>query len=270
MTFLQVNGQSYFYECSGEGRPLLLLHGFTGSSQNWRPLVPQLATQFQVVTLDLLGHGRTASPPEESRYTIDNAAIDLIAILDTLQIEQVHLLGYSMGGRLALFTAVTYPNRIHSLVLESAAPGLAEAAARQERSQRDRELADWIEMNGIQSFVERWQNLPLWESQKQLSVEVRQALHTQRLQNNPMGLANSLRGMGSGAQPSLWEYLPELTIPVLLIAGELDTKFVSINQKMAANLANARLEIVAGAGHTAHLERPYQFQLSMEGLDDDR
>lgn len=264
MPHLSINGVTYYVEIHGAGRPLLLLHGFTGSSQNWQAVLPGLTAHYQVILVDVLGHGRTASPPDENRYTIDRVAADLIALLDEWGYAAVGLLGYSMGGRLALFTAVTYPHRISHLILESASPGLATAVERQARVAQDRELADWIEANGLEAFVNRWEQLPLWASQQQLSPEIRQQLRQQRLQNNPVGLANSLRGMGTGAQPSLWEQLAALTIPTLLLAGELDPKFVTINRQMAALLPDAHLEIVPGAGHTVHLERPLAWQESVK------
>ncbi|MCL4263991.1 MAG: 2-succinyl-6-hydroxy-2,4-cyclohexadiene-1-carboxylate synthase [Anaerolineae bacterium] len=263
MPYVSVNGVTYYVERHGGGRPLLLLHGFTGSSQNWRPLLPGLTEHYQVILVDVLGHGRTASPPDETRYAIERVAADLLALVDEWGYAEMGILGYSMGGRLALFTAVTYPHRITHLILESASPGLATAVERKERITQDQELADWIETNGVEAFVNRWEQLPLWASQQQLPTAVRQQLHQQRLQNNPLGLANSLRGMGTGAQPSLWEQLPTLTIPTLLLAGELDTKFVTINRQMAALLLNAHLEIVPGAGHTVHLERPLAWQESV-------
>ncbi len=263
MPELLVNGVTYYVEVHGGGRPLLLLHGFTGSSQNWRSLLPGLVGHYEVILVDVLGHGRTASPPDENRYAIEQVAADLIAIVDELGYLDTGILGYSMGGRLALFTAVTHPHRIRHLILESASPGLATAVERQQRAAQDRELADWIEANGIEAFVQRWENLPLWASQQQLSPEIRQQLHLQRLQNDPTGLANSLRGMGTGAQPSLWEQLPILAMPVLLLTGELDTKFVAINRQMAELLPNAHPKIVPGAGHTVHLERPLAWQESV-------
>lgn len=259
MPAILVNDVPYFYESAGAGRPLLLLHGFTGSTVNWHPFVPPLASHYRVVVVDVLGHGRTASPPDEKRYTMQRVAADLITLLDELDIKQTALLGYSMGGRLALYTAVAYPERINLLMLESASPGLATAAERAERVERDRALADWIATNSIEAFVDRWQALPLWRSQAALPVAARKALRQQRLQNTQVGLANSLRGMGTGAQPSLWPSLSEVKTPVLLVAGELDEKFVTINQQMAALLPRAYLQIVAGVGHMVHLEQASQF-----------
>ena len=243
--------------------PLLLLHGFTGSGQSWAELIPRFSKDFLVLTVDILGHGRSASPPDPDRYTMAHVAADLIALLDAWQIERMALLGYSMGGRLALYLACYYPHRFSHLILESSSPGLATAAERAARRQSDEALADWIEANGIEAFVNRWEALPLWISQQQLSDEVRQQRRQQRVQNNPVGLANSLRGMGTGAQPSLWPMLPKLTLPTLLITGELDDKFVAINQKMESELPNGRLHTIPHAGHTVHLEQPSLFETAV-------
>lgn len=262
---LPINGTTYHTTRHGspQAPPLLLLHGFTGSSDNWAGLIPVFSEQYSIITVDILGHGRSASPSDPNRYTMPLIAADLITLLDTWQIEQTALLGYSMGGRLALYLVCHFPDRFNHLILESSSPGLATAAERATRRQSDESLADWIKSNGIKAFVNRWEALLLWASQQQLSKEIRQRLRQQRLQNNPAGLANSLRGMGTGAQPSLWHELPDLTLPTLLIAGELDRKFVAINQQMVERLANGRLHIIPNAGHTTHLEQPDEFQTAV-------
>ena len=256
-----VNGVTYYSVRQGSANapPLLLLHGFTGSAANWEPHFPLFSDQFSVFGVDILGHGRTDSPPNPGRYTMPQVAADIIALLDKWHIEQTALLGYSMGGRLAFYLACHFSHRVSHLILESSSPGLPTVAERTARRQQDEALADWIEANGIPAFVDRWESLPLWNSQRQLPEATRQRLRQQRLQNSPIGLANSLRGMGTGAQPSLWPQLAALTLPTLLIVGELDTKFVEINKKMAAQLPNGRLHIIPQAGHTTHLERPELF-----------
>lgn len=253
---MQINGVDYHVETHGSGDPLLLLHGFSGSGANWAGQVEAFAPHFTVITVDLPGHGQTDSPADSSRYTFEFAAADLIAILDSLGFASVHLLGYSMGGRLALYTALTYPMRINRLVLESASPGLKTAAEREARTASDEALARRIETEGISAFADYWTSLPLFATQP---PEVRQRLHGQRLHNNPLGLANSLRGMGTGAQPSLWERLGELSMPTLLLCGALDTKFAAINAEMHALIPQSKLVTVSGAGHTIHAEQPAYF-----------
>lgn len=264
--FIQVNGVDYFVSVAGEGEPLALLHGFTGSSANWEEVTAVLAPHFRVITIDLLGHGRTDSPTNPAHYQMEKVAADVTAVLQRLISPaslRFNLLGYSMGGRLALYIALHYPHLIQSLILESASPGLATDAERTERRRRDEALADKIEREGIRPFVDFWENLPLWDSQQSLSDEVRQILRQQRLQNNPTGLANSLRGMGTGAQPSFWARLDALQMPVLLLAGELDRKFVGIGQQMAAKIPSGQFQIVPGAGHTVHLEETAVFSKSV-------
>ena len=255
-----VNGLSYHYEIVGSGPPLVLFHGFTGSTVNWSDHVVVFAQYFQVVTVDLPGHGLTDSPADPSRYAMGQVASDLIVLLDEISDQPAHLLGYSMGGRLALYMAIQYPHRFQSLILESASPGLQTDSERSERRVRDEVLADRIERTGIESFVDYWESIPLFASQQRLPIERQQALRHQRLRNRPQGLANSLRGMGTGVQPSLWQDLDALNLSVLLLAGELDTKFVGIARQMYDLLPDAQLLIVPDAGHTVHLEQPGAFQ----------
>jgi 2-succinyl-6-hydroxy-2,4-cyclohexadiene-1-carboxylate synthase len=265
---LTVNSVEYFVQQTGQGSPLVLLHGFTGSSQNWQPFMSDWAARHQVIAIDLLGHGRSQCPPDPQRYHIEQAAADLVVILAQLDLGTIDLLGYSMGGRLALATAVAAPARINTLILESASPGLETAAERHERCQRDQQLADFIEHEGIAAFVDYWEQVPLFASQQKLPADVQARLRQQRLLNRSEGLANSLRGMGTGQQPSYWSSLADLTMPVLLLTGELDHKFVAINQRMSHLLPNAMLNIVPDAGHTIHLERPLLFgQLVREWLE---
>jgi len=264
MPEVQVNGVSYYYERTSENQSLrqaqcpllILLHGFTGSSQNWQPLLPALTPHFQVLIPDILGHGRSASPEDPTRYQIAQVAADILTLLDLHTGQPAHLLGYSMGGRLALYLAVHYPERFASLVLESASPGLKSEAERAARRQSDNALADRIEREGIEAFVDDWESLPLWSSQQHLSLETRAALRQQRLQNNPTGLANSLRGMGAGAQPSLWQNLQDVGLLVLLLTGESDQKFGGIGKEMAPLLPQASHVTMPDAGHTIHLEKP--------------
>lgn len=241
--------------------PLVLLHGFTGSVENWRPLIEQLAPLNRtVIAIDILGHGRSSAPLDPTRYRMELVAADIAETLNTqLGFSQIDLLGYSMGGRLALSIACDYPQLINRLILESASPGLETMEERNARKTSDDALADWIEQNGIPAFVDRWEAVPLFDSQKVLPESVRARLRNQRLHNRTHGLANSLRGMGTGVQPPFWVCLAQLTLPVHLIVGELDTKFCRIADEMMEKLPNAKLTVVENAGHTVHLERPEMF-----------
>lgn len=254
-----IREMNYHVEMRGSGSPLLLLHGFTGSSQNWASQLEFFSQQFLTIAPDLPGHGKTESPADLSRYSIEHTAEDIVTLLKNLTQEPVHLVGYSMGGRLALYLALKYPQVFRSGILESASPGLESPEARLERRLSDEQLALRIEQNGIPDFVDYWERLPLFDSQKNLPEQVRQNLKNQRLNNHPGGLANSLRGMGTGVQPSLWEKLQQLHLPTLLLTGELDSKFTQIARQMQARLPHAQHTIIPSAGHTIHLEQPELF-----------
>ncbi len=239
---------------------LVLLHGFTGSAASWEPLLNDLArSDLRIIALDLLGHGQSEAPEDPQRYSIEHCQADIIGLLEKLGIKQGEaiLLGYSMGGRIALYCAFSYYFR--ALILESASPGLATVAERAQRRANDEALAELIEREGIEAFIAYWEQLPLFASQRNLPIECRNAQRAQRLNNRAHGLANSLRGVGTAVQPSLYQCLPELTLPVLLITGELDSKFCTIGQRMAQQLPQAQLQIVPDAGHTVHLEQPERF-----------
>jgi 2-succinyl-6-hydroxy-2,4-cyclohexadiene-1-carboxylate synthase len=246
-------------ETAGSGEPLVLLHGFMGSTKSWTAHIPVFSQYYRVITLDLPGHGNTESPDDISHYTMKRCMDILWSVFQYLKIEKAHLLGYSMGGRVALSYAVTHPELIDTLILESSSPGLAEQSERDARAAADERLATEIERDGLEKFIDYWQSLPLFDSQKNLPQSVRAELRAGRLNNNPRGLANSLRGMGTGAQPSFWDALEKLNIPTLLIAGELDTKYTEIAKKMVKLLPDAKVALFHGAGHTVHLERQEAF-----------
>ena len=270
MSYIEVNGLDYFYQVHGSGPPLLLLHGFTGSSANWLDILNPFSDRFQVVLIDLPGHGRTTSPSASERYTMENVSRDLIAISNALHLSAVNLLGYSLGGRLALYMAAKNPAFAKSLIIESASPGLETTAQRQMRIESDNRLAAQIEVTGVPAFVERWQRLPLFATQLGLPAKRLGSLRQQRLNNSASGLANSLRGMGTGRQPSLWPELKSIHLPVLILAGELDGKYVRIAQQMAAAMPQADLKIIGDSGHNIHLEKMQLFASTvldfLEGL----
>lgn len=251
-----LNHLTYHYTRSGEGDPILFLHGFTGCGDNWQPITQKLSSHFQTITIDLPGHGETDSPADPARTQMEAVAADLHELITRIIQAPVYLVGYSMGGRLALYFALHYPDSIRKLVLESASPGLASEAERQARRASDEQLAARILQNGIAAFVEEWDKLPLFASQ---SPEIRQRLHIQRLQNNPLGLANSLRGMGTGVQPSLWDSLPGLKPRALIINGASDTKFVAIGEQMVRLIPTVHQRIFPNVGHTVHLENPADY-----------
>ncbi|GIN73132.1 putative 2-succinyl-6-hydroxy-2,4-cyclohexadiene-1-carboxylate synthase [Bacillus sp. J14TS2] len=256
---IHVNGVDYFYTIQGSGPPLLLLHGFTGDHSTWTDFVQSMQDDYTLFSLDLLGHGKASIPADPPRYEIKQLANDLAAILEKLKLEKVHVLGYSMGGRLALSFAILFPEKVKSLILESASPGLESAEEREARIQQDERLAQMIEEKGMKEFVDYWQDIPLFATQKHLPATRQEEIRKQRLQQNPVGLAGSLRGMGTGQQPSWWPYLNAVRMPVQLICGERDEKFCRIAKDMAKFMSNAKIIKVPNMGHAIHVEVPKRF-----------
>jgi len=259
MSIVRANGIDFHVEDHGTGMPLVLLHGFTGNAASWTLVRYDLARFHRVIAIDIIGHGASAAPEDPSHYTFEQALLDLAEVTAKLGIARAAWLGYSMGGRLALGMAINQPDLVSSLILVSAIAGIQHERGRLQRAEADQELARRIEESGIETFVAEWERLPIWESQRTLPIEVLRQQRDIRLRNRAVGLANSLRGMGQGAQPSYWDRLGEINVPVLLMAGALDRKFVGIAGQMGVRIRDAELSVVADAGHAVHLERPHEF-----------
>ncbi len=224
---------------------LVLVHGFTQTARSWDPIRGRLGEDVDVVAVDAPGHG---------------AATDVVADLWQAADHVVAAggrgtyVGYSMGGRICLHLAFAHPDAVERLVLVSGTAGIEDPAERAARRRADEDLAASIERDGVGAFLDRWLAQPLFAS---LPAQARQA--EDRRRNTAAGLASSLRHAGTGTQQPLWERLPELTMPVLLVAGEADAKFGALAERMHALIAGAELAIVPGAGHTVHLEAPDAF-----------
>ena len=225
---------------------LVLLHGFTQTRQSWRRTVAALGGRYRALAPDLPGHGQAAE-----RRPASFAAC--AAYVRALAGQPCTVAGYSMGGRIALHTALAVPGLVERLVLIGASPGIADPAEREERRRADEALAERIEAVGVAAFAEEWGAQALFAGTQE---RVAAAAHADRLRNTPHGLAAALRGLGTGVMTPLWDRLPQLAIPVTLVVGARDAKFGAIAERMAAVLPDARLHVVEGAGHAAHLERP--------------
>jgi 2-succinyl-6-hydroxy-2,4-cyclohexadiene-1-carboxylate synthase len=226
---------------SGGGR-VVLVHGFTQTLAAWGAVGERLAHRWEVVRVDLPGHGRSGGVRvgfEEAAGLVGEAGVGAYV-------------GYSLGGRVCLRLALDRPDLVRALVLVGASPGIADAGERAARRAADERLAAEVERDGVAAFLDRWLAGPLFST---LPEEA--AGRGERLANTAEGLASALRRLGTGAQEPLWDRLGGLRPPVLLVAGELDAKFTGLAHRMAAAVGpSARVAIVGGAGHAVHLERP--------------
>ncbi|SNX71220.1 2-succinyl-6-hydroxy-2,4-cyclohexadiene-1-carboxylate synthase [Bacillus oleivorans] len=257
--YLKIRGIQYHLKIWGSGEPLWLLHGFTGSSNTWDILASSISQYRTIVAIDLLGHGKTDSPDSPQRYTMSEQIEDLDEIRRQLSFDSIELLGYSMGGRVALSYSILKKQQVKKLILESSSPGLKTEAERVVRQKHDLNLSLKIKNEGLESFVAYWENIPLFATQKSLPDSVKERIREERLFQNPIGLANSLIGFGTGSQPSLWKRLNEAVIPTLLITGHEDQKFLLIAKQMEKLMPQAKHVNVFNAGHAIHVELPQKF-----------
>lgn len=237
---------------------LLFLHGFMGSCTDWEEVIDPFSNEFHCIAVDLPGHGQSLGFERGKEYTFEGASRLILNTIDTLGIQNSTLIGYSMGGRLALHMALRYPARWNKVVIESASPGFKKASDRHARARRDEFLAQQLEENDFQEFLQAWYSEPLFASLANDSEQF-QALLAKRSQNNPKELAKVLRGMGAGIQSPLWRELPQLEIPLLMIAGEDDARYRRIAVAIQNLCKRAQIAIVRGAGHNVHLEKPKEY-----------
>jgi 2-succinyl-6-hydroxy-2,4-cyclohexadiene-1-carboxylate synthase len=237
---------------------IMFLHGFTGSCGDWSFLFDKLEKRYAPVAIDLPGHGESSSPGNINPY-LEESIVEMISeVTDKLKISSLVMCGYSMGGRAALSFAARYPNILDGLILESTSPGIREEEQRLRRIEDDNKLANRIEAEGIYNFIDEWYNQPLFKSIR-VNAQLYRKLIEGKKNNNPIGLANSLRGFSTGKMNSHWEDLAKLKFPVLLITGENDTKFSKINDDMLKLFPNAEHLSVQSAGHNVHLENEREF-----------
>jgi len=246
---------SYFV--AGDGVPVTLLHGFTQSGRSWRELISHMPEGWKWIVPDLRGHGETRIT-QDAVCSMDACTGDLVRLWDALGVELSHVVGYSMGGRLALHVAAQRHERLLSLVTIGAHAGLEESA-RDGRRRGDEALAGRIEKDGIEAFVNYWGALPLFAGLERRGPAYVAEVRAERLRNHAAGLACSLRGMGAGVMDPVWDQLAQVTVPCTFVAGQLDHGYVASARRLALTAPNGRLEIVLRAGHAVHQERPDAF-----------
>ena len=236
---------------------VIVLHGFTGSAQAMEPLAERLAAglEARVVCPDLVGHGGSEAPGDLELYRVESMAAQVAALADALGCNRFHLVGYSMGGRVALTLGCTEPRRLRSLSLIGASAGIADPAERHRRERADAATAEHI-LADFEAFVDGWMADPLFAGQAALGASHLQDARALRLASHPEGLARSLLAGGAGSMTPLHGRLKDCDAPTLVLAGARDSKFCTIAEQLAAALPRAAVACIDRAGHAAHLEQP--------------
>ncbi len=253
------------YEIAGNssGPWIVLLHGFMGSSEDWRELLRCLRGTYRVVLIDLPGHGASLpGPVQTAACTMTSTAQSVLQVLDDCRIDQCALLGYSMGGRLALHLALAHPERFRAVALESASPGLRTEDERRRRRDHDDMLAARLEDEELALFLDSWYRQPLFATLR--AHPSFEGLLERRLRNESAELAAALRALSTGRQESLWSELADCRLPILFVAGDKDHKYRSIAQAMAQSCPAGRLQIISRAGHNIHCESTRVFAEQVE------
>ena len=256
---------------------VLFLHGFLGNALDWGDVITFFSDEYWCLAVDLPGHGKTVVNGSEEAYRMENCAAGLVDLLDSLDIGKCDIVAYSMGGRLALYMAVNFPDRFERVVLESASPGLKTEQERQDRRAHDKILAERLETGSLKQFLKEWYDQPLFATLRQDKKRFAKML-TNRISNNKRGsatgsatspttgLATSLHMMGAGVQPSLWGQLHKIQARPLLIVGEKDDKFKRIAAEMAPKCPRASVSVVDSAGHNVHWEKPEEYARTVKGF----
>ena len=225
--------------------PLLFVHGFLGEAADWHRLRGLLPPEVASDCFELPGHG-TAPPLTDTPADWFPDAARRLSLACRKQPALPVVVGYSMGGRLALYTAVRHPGAASGLVVLGADPGIGDAALRAERGARDEPaFAAWLR---------RWYAAPLFGALNRHPAFA--ALLKRRLRQRPGSLAAALRGLSVSRQPALWHALQALTIPALFIAGAEDAKYRAVAGRIAELGSPWQAAVCPDAAHAAHIEQP--------------
>lgn len=238
--------------------PIVFLHGFMGAGADWREICELLAEEYYCVCPDLPGHGANIADDLGAQLTIAQLAIDLGALCAELGLHEPVVVGYSLGGRVALSIALQFPSLMRALVLESASPGVEGALQRESRSATDDARAAALLAGGVPAFTKSWYSAPLFQSLHRYPVLLAK-LQAARSTNDARWLARVVRDLSPGRAASVWAELASIQIRTLLVAGALDVQYTSTVQRMAVVMPSATSLIVPDAGHNVHLEEPIVF-----------
>ncbi len=239
-----------------EHQSILFLHGFMGSGKIWLSTFEQLKDNFYCVSVDLPGHGETEADLKDLSF--DSLAEDLASFIDDTFTKPPVIVGYSMGGRIALYTALKYPEKVDSLVLESSTAGISDGFERKKRLLKDTQIGELLFKSDMRDFLIDWYKQPVFAYLANHPGLVDRIIE-KKSNGEPESLSKVVVVLSPGNQYPLWGKLSEWIKPTLIIAGSADAKYYEIGQRLNDAIKNSRLEIIPGAGHIVHLEKHKEF-----------
>lgn len=258
--YIDLGDYRYGLTMTGEGKPLVCLHGFSESGYTWDGIV---VPGYQLIRIDTIGHGDSDIPEDTVAFTISRMMEDLHAVITAVAGESYDLMGYSMGARLALLYALDYGEDVEKLILESGSVGIELEEERALRKVSDEALATDIEAHDTMWFAEKWASIPIFASQKKLPLPMQEKVFRRRAHNSTYALAETLRGSGQGMMPYVGHRLEELQMDGLYISGALDTKYTTIGREIFGPLRNFQHVQIERVGHNVHLEAPGPFMTAV-------
>jgi pimeloyl-ACP methyl ester carboxylesterase len=243
MSIARINGIGLSYEVSGQGPAVLLAHGYSSTGRAWADQHRALADRYRLITWDMRGHGETESPTDPGQYSHALTVADMRGLLQHLGVERAVIGGLSLGGTMALAFHARHPEMVRALVICDSGPGYRNADARAEWNRRAQARAADLEARGLEALAGG-------------SRDMREAVQRHR---SPQGLAHAARGMLTQTDAAIIDSLPTIRVPTLVIVGDQDTPFIAPCEYMAKKIPGARLEVIAGAGHSSNLDQPEAF-----------
>jgi pimeloyl-ACP methyl ester carboxylesterase len=261
---LEIDGVKIYYEVHGEGAPLVLCHGLSGDTNAWVNQISDFSQRYQVVTWDARGHGRSDSPADPNAYGLTRFAEDLKALLDHLGLEQVYLLGHSMGGGVAVRFATTYPERVKALMVTDSYTGSGLPTAAGVRAMREKsiELALTQGMNAVADHALQ-ENANVMGRIRGDAVEER-AMRQRYMTIDPNGYAGSVRTILDNGFPDEW--WGRITAPTLVMVGDRDSVSIPGSEHTHQKIAGSEYVVIADAGHMAYLDQPQAFTDNVLGF----
>jgi pimeloyl-ACP methyl ester carboxylesterase len=244
MPKVKVNGVNLYYEVHGEGFPVIFQHGFTGTTNSWRPQIPALSKGYRFIIYDARGHGQSDSPPSLNQYSADIVVEDLRQLLKSLKIDKAVVGGLSMGGYQSLRFYLRHPEMVVALILMDTGPGYRNPAHRDEWNRQQEERAKLFETQGMAAYVAI---APSYTSKEIL------------LKQNPVGLANMARKVVAQHDSVVIESLGNVKVPTLVLVGEKDTPFLPAAEYMSKVILGAQRKVISSAGHAANIDNPEEF-----------